>query len=149
MSEPTWVYDDGGRSTSGFTGTTDAGDCVVRAIAIATGIEYRTVYDELAERYAATRNGKRSARDGLPRKVYEKYLFDLGWIWQPTMSIGSGCTVHLRRDELPDEGPIIVRLSRHVCAVVDGVIRDNHDPSRDGTRCVYGIYEPTAALDWD
>ena len=37
-----WVYHDGGRSQY-FKGTT--GDCVTRAIAIATGIDYRKVYD--------------------------------------------------------------------------------------------------------
>ena len=37
-----WVYDDGGRSKY-FTSTTD--DCVARAIAIATGKDYKEVYD--------------------------------------------------------------------------------------------------------
>ena len=27
-----------------------------------------------------------------------------------------------------------------VC-VIDGVIHDNHNPSRGGTRCVYGYYQ--------
>ena len=31
-------------------------------------------------------------------------------------------------------------LSRHMCAVIDGVIHDTYDPSRDGTRAVYGYY---------
>lgn len=26
------------------------------------------------------------------------------------------------------------------CVTRDGVIRDTHDPSRDGTRCVYGYW---------
>jgi hypothetical protein len=37
----TFVHDDGGRVAAGFKG--HAGDCVVRAIAIATGIPYRQV----------------------------------------------------------------------------------------------------------
>ena len=49
------------------------------------------------------------------------------------------CTVHLRADELP-AGRIIASLSRHVVAVIDGVIHDIYDPSRDGTRCVYGYW---------
>ncbi len=55
------------------------------------------------------------------------------------MKIGQGCTVHLRADELPG-GRLIVRVSRHMCAVIDGVIHDTHDPSRAGTRCVYGYW---------
>lgn len=63
----------------------------------------------------------------------------LGWTWHPTMQIGSGCTVHLDRDELP-AGRVIVAVSKHVCAVIDGVLRDTHDCSRAGTRCVYGYW---------
>ena len=55
------------------------------------------------------------------------------------MFIGSGCKVHLRNDELP-AGRLIVCLSRHYTAVIDGVIHDTHDPSRGGTRCVYGYW---------
>ncbi len=29
---------------------------------------------------------------------------------------------------------------RHYTAVIDGVINDTHDPSREGTRCVYGYW---------
>ena len=56
------------------------------------------------------------------------------------MRIGTGCKVHLKSDELPI-GRIIVRLSKHVCAVIDGVINDTYDCSREGTRCVYGYYK--------
>ena len=62
-----------------------------------------------------------------------------GWRWVPCMTIGSGCKVHLRADELPD-GNLIVRLSRHLACVRNGVLHDNHDSSRGGTRCCYGYY---------
>jgi hypothetical protein len=55
------------------------------------------------------------------------------------MHIGRGCTVHLRAEELPT-GRLVVSLSKHVTAVVNGVIRDTYDPSRGGTRCVYGYF---------
>ena len=134
------VITDGGRAAAGFATGTDAGDCVVRAIALATGRDYRRVYDDLADRNAAE-GRPRSARDGnTPRKVYDAYLTDdVGWTWTPTMQIGSGCQVHLRPDELPD-GRLVARLTRHLCAVIDGVVYDNHDPSRGGTRCVYGYW---------
>ena len=60
------------------------------------------------------------------------------------MKIGSGCRVHLRERELPS-GRLIVSVSRHMVAVIDGVIHDTHDPSRGGTRCVYGYWQPSAA----
>jgi len=55
------------------------------------------------------------------------------------MSIGSGCKVHLDGNELP-EGRLVASLSKHVAAVIDGVINDTYDCSREGTRCVYGYY---------
>lgn len=131
-----WVYDDGGRANAGYRGL--AGDCVARAIAIAAEMPYGDVYAALAARNAET-GGSRSARNGVPRSVYEPYLAEFGWRWVPTMAIGQGCRVHLRADELP-AGRIIARLSKHVCAVLDGVVHDVFDPSREGTRCVYGYF---------
>lgn len=135
-----FVYNDGGRSSI-YIGI--AGDCVVRAIAIATDKPYKEVYDEinvLAHGFRAGSRGRKSgARNGVYRQVYEPYLKSLGWKWTPTMHVGSGCKVHLQANELP-RGRIIVRLSRHLAAVIDGVVHDTHDPSRNGTRCVYGYF---------
>lgn len=139
-----WKENDGGREAAGFKGKT--GDCVTRAIAIATGLPYREVYDELHARAKAKAKRARkkkhgSPRNGVHRNVYEPYLTELGWTWTPTMQVGRGCKVHLRADELP-EGTLIVNCSRHVVAVIDGVAHDTHDPTRDGSRCVYGYYQP-------
>jgi hypothetical protein len=140
-----WTPNDGGREAAGFKGST--GDCVTRAIAIATGKPYREVYDALnalakEKEKRRRKSGKKSnSRTGVFRKVYEAYLLNLGWVWTPTMQIGSGCKVHLRADELP-RGRVICRLSRHVVAVIDGVAHDTHDPTRGGTRCVYGHFTP-------
>lgn len=134
-------FNDGGRKAAGYEGST--GDCVTRAIAIATGKPYTEVYEAM---FAGSRNLKllrergRSPRNGVSRKVYDKYLKDLGWKWHPTMSIGTGCRVHLKSGELPRRGNLIVRVSKHIVAVVDGVINDTYDCSREGTRCVYGYY---------
>ena len=126
-----FVYDDGGRADAGFKG--EAGDCATRAIAIATGLPYREVYDALAKLAG------KSVRDGTPARTSKRFLADLGWTWSPTMGIGTGCRVHLRARELPP-GRLVVRCSKHWAAVIDGVIHDTHDPSRDGTRCVYGYW---------
>lgn len=125
------IYTDGGRAEAGFKG--DAGDCVTRAIAIATETPYIEVYKAL---HAA---GGKSPRDGVNPKVSRAYLETRGWKFVPTMAIGSGTTVHLRDGEVPD-GRIIVRLSKHYAAVIDGVVHDTHDPTRDGTRAVYGYF---------
>lgn len=136
-----WKWDDGGRVAAGYKGS--AGDCVVRSIAIATGKPYREIYDGINALRDSMRQTlrvrKSSARDGVSRAVYERYLGGLGWEFVPTMRIGSGCTVHLRAGELPG-GRLIVRVSKHMTAVIDGVIHDTHDCSRGGTRCVYGYF---------
>lgn len=140
-------FDDGGRRKAGYSG--DAGDCVVRAICIATGRGYDEVYDRLAEGNATQRRGKHNgrahgrytAREGIMtrRKWFDDYMKELGFSWTPTMKIGQGCKVHLRPNELPS-GRLVVNVSKHFTAVIDGVIRDTYDPSREGTRCVYGYY---------
>jgi len=73
------------------------------------------------------------------------------------MQIGSGCKVHLSADELPS-GRLVVAVSKHFTAVIDGVIHDVHNPQRGGRsfmkvengiethgttpeRCVYGYYK--------
>lgn len=139
-----WQFNDGGRSVTGYTGKTR--DCVCRAIAIAAEKPYQEIYDRLNEIGKLERRGKRKrsisdARTGVYRFAYQRLLFDLGFVWTATMKIGSGCNVHLREGELPDSGRLVVSVSKHLCAVIDGVVHDTHDPSRGGTRCVYGYYQ--------
>lgn len=138
-----WEFNDGGRS-DWYRGR--AGDCVVRAIAIATGREYKTVYNDIGDMMRAKSKRGRSGRvknfsprNGVPRPIIRAYL-DPDFLWTPTMFIGSGCTVHLRTGELPARGALIVSLSKHLTAVLDGIVHDTHDPSRQGTRCVYGYW---------
>lgn len=138
-----WCPNDGGRAGSGFKGTTR--DCVCRAISIASGKPYTEVYaalNEVAqdERRGTRKRGVSSARRGVYRATYHKYLLALGFEWTPTMRIGQGCKVHLREGEIPMRGRLVVSLSRHLVAVIDGTIHDTRDPGRDGTRCVYGFY---------
>ena len=133
-----YIYDDGGRSAAGFKGA--AGDCVTRAIAIAAHLSYQSVYDGLKAFPESRHRGKSSPRTGVRKSTVKAFLRSLGWHWTPTMGIGTGCRVHLRDGELP-MGRLIVSVSRHEVAVIDGVIHDTYDPSRDETRCVYGYWQ--------
>lgn len=136
-----FVHDDGGRAAAGYKGMTS--DCVTRSIAIAAEMDYQSVYDALnaeASRERPRGRKKRStARTGVHKATIRRYLDSLGWSWVPTMQIGSGATVHLRPGELP-AGRLVVSVSKHLCAVIDGVIHDTSDPSREGMRCVYGYW---------
>jgi hypothetical protein len=136
------VYNDGGRKKAGYKGST--GDCVVRAVAIATEQDYQTVYDALTTLERSRRKSKHNprgattVREGVQTrsKAFKDYMRALGWMWTPTMAIGSGCKVHLATGELP-MGRLIVAVSKHYTAVIDGVIYDTHNPQREPQN-VYG-----------
>ena len=142
-----WVKDDGGRGKSGIArapGRKDAvGDCVTRAIAIATGKPYREVHDAITVskvRYLygggddawdkrARRRGGVHAFDpdhGCSDGAYGPYLEALGWVRVTPKS-----QMRLRADHLP-RGRLIVNIRRHLVAVIDHVIHDTHDCGRAG-----------------
>lgn len=137
-----FVHNDGGRSK--YFRAERVGDCVTRAICNATGKDYKEVYDALNslaknERTGKRKKGKSSSRNGVYRATINKYLDQIGWVWHPTMTVGSGCKVHLCEEELPS-GVLIVSVSKHLTCVKDGVLYDTYDCSRDGSRCVYGYW---------
>ena len=132
---------DGGRSKY-FRGS--AGDCVTRAVALVTGRDYKEVYNEIRHLIGYT------PRDGVKKKDTQKIMKHFGGSWNPCMGVGTGCRIHLSGEysdegyesihELPMHSSIVCNLSGHVCAVINGVIHDTFDPSRGGTRCVYGFW---------
>lgn len=152
-----FLYNDGGRKEAGYKG--DTGDCVTRSISIASGLPYQKVYDDLYKlstdwrlnsnsKYSKVAKPKDdSPRTGVLREVYDPYIKSLGFKWIPTMKIGQGCKIHLRKDELPS-GKLIVRVSKHITSVINGVINDTYDCSRGATRCVYGYYINDLTYTW-
>lgn len=136
------VYSTGGREK--YYNTIKVGDCVCRAIANGTGMDYKEVYD-LINSYASKehlskhKKKKSTARNGVYKNTVYKLLTDLGWKWISTMFIGSGCKLHLNEKELPN-GTLIVSVSKHLTCVKNKKLYDTYDCSRGGTRCVYGYY---------
>ena len=124
--------DDGGRQEAGYKGLT--GDCVIRSIAITSGIPYKTVYKELSERqdkfhqelhpnshYFGTLK-KKSVRSGVYTSVWMDYVEELGYKQIP---VDSGITSW---DDIPKTGKLLIRVPQHLSCVVDGVIHDTWDP---------------------
>src|SRR5262245_34570043 len=90
-------FNDGGRAAAGITGS--SGDCVVRAIAIATSKSYTEVHDALQNglrhqieierkeelQYGIARRTRPMARPltGVTHDVYTPYLKWLGWEYFP------------------------------------------------------------------
>lgn len=140
-------YNDGGRANAGYKGYT--GDCVCRAITIASGLPYEQVYKSLSNgnltqrksKHVRSSYNKKTASHGINvrRKWFKDYMRSIGFSWVPTMLIGQGCKVHLKAEELPT-GKLVLLVSKHYTAVIDGILNDTYDCSRDETRCVYGYY---------
>ncbi len=137
--KPKYYYNDGGREEAGFKG--DTGDCVTRSIAIASGLPYKEVYDALALLQKG-RGETRSARNGVQtkNKPFKDYMKSLGFSWVPLMGIGTGCKVHLTPEELPHDLRLVLSVSKHMAAWINGKLHDTYNCSRGGTRCVYGYW---------
>jgi hypothetical protein len=160
-----FTYNDGGRKAAGFKRRGE--DCSVRAIAIALELPYAQVYADLHEAMKAWAATSRcyaalEARDllaagtlkdlspshaGVVHYVSTPYIEAHGWEWVPTITIGSRSRVRLRAADLPG-GRLIVKLSNHLCAVIDGTVHDTIDPRQEDwvvrpgyTRCVYGYFQ--------
>jgi len=140
-------YNDGGRKAAGLNPT--AGDCVARSVAIVAQLPYAVVHGELAELNARMRKTSGRLTAGhctadlgiyITSKLFKDYVVRLGFVWTPTMKVGSGSRVHLRPGELP-KGRLVVSVTRqHYTAVIDGTVHDTGDPCRGGTRCDYGYW---------
>jgi hypothetical protein len=104
-----FYYNDGGRVESGRRGI--AGDCAVRAMAIALELDYDACYKEIAQ--ANKDNGRaKSVRHGVMKDVYGAVL--------------------KRHD-----GVVIARQARHFVAVIDGAVHDIWNCSH---KMVYGYW---------
>jgi len=129
-------YNDGGRSKY-FKG--EAGDCVTRAIAIATGEDYINVYNDLfnlTKDYAKSKKTKvakqinsrangSSPRNGIYKDIYQKYLLDRGWKYISLLKFGSKERTKL--DQLTHLDNIIVSIPRHIMSMKKGVVNDIGD----------------------
>ncbi len=132
MKQLVFNENDGGRAA--YFEAQGVGDCVTRAVAIATGMDYKQVYDTITKIVGYT------PRNGVKHSHTKKVMNHFGGRWTPLMKIGTGCKHHLCADEIPMHGRIICNVSKHVTAVIDGVLNDTYDCSRDGSRCVYGYW---------
>lgn len=113
---------DGGRKDAGYRGT--GGDCVTRAIAIATCESYKKVRDALTELTKEMTGGlETSAANGVTGPVSHRYLNG----YELVLTKGQ----YLK--DLPKRGTYIACLPSHYVAVLDGTVHDSWD-SRESKR---------------
>ena len=139
-----FVKNDGGRLEAGYKGS--SGDCVLRSICIASGLGYQETHDRLwkimeKDYEKKRRNVKRlrntlkkrglnykprgpshDARHGVYRKHYGVLFKELGWDFQP---------INGSWEDLPDDDIIIAVTARHLAAVINGVLQDAWDCTRN------------------
>lgn len=137
-------YDNGGRIDAGFK-TAHVGDCLVRAIAIATDTPYRQVYNACAKLMAEhgwPRTGDfdyaiKAAKPGQPGQVtmasVQRILMaSLGMVRRTDQYT----TYRNYAEAYMEHGDGLYLTHSHACAVKDGVVRDIFDSqtvvARDG-----------------
>ena len=91
------IYNDGGKSSTGRKGT--SGDCGVRAMAIALGLDYDYCY---------------------------KVLKEHGWVWKSAPKF-NGRKAYF--NDMPKDKTVIARMAKHFVAVIDQEIYDIWDSS--------------------
>lgn len=128
-------FHDGGRSRY-FSNKVAVADCVPRAISIATGEDYKRVYDDLAALAVAEGLGNKSVSNGSYKQVYGKYLASLGWHWQ---KVKHPAGRKARPADLP-AGVFVASMAGHLAAVDHGDVKDIYDCS---DKMVYGYYAHT------
>lgn len=136
MSEK-WAYNDGGRARAGLSGST--GDCVARAIAIATNMPYEIVCDMIDKAaQAESRKRKSQSQKGVFPPTTRALLVALGWEYVELRYTGK--RTFLRASQLP-AGTLIISIVDHVTVMIDGVIHDSWDCSLGGNRHVRGYWQ--------
>ena len=129
-----FIYSDGGRAKY-FNGT--AKDCVCRAITIASGRDYKEVYDSLKKTLGTPRNGVDTTK-----KAFKEWMKANGFVWVSCSGIGCKTSAHFIKGELP-KGRIVCSVAKHYVAVVDDVVYDTWDSRYNSwgeLRRVYGYW---------
>lgn len=131
MTELDFTYNDGGRTAAEYSGST--GDCVTRAIAIATGEDYETIRRHLmtatadfrsaSRSRAANRLASNSVFRGVSSRIYKPFLASLGWNFISCQKVGHPSTIRMIQEHLP-RGIVIIRLRKHLVTVIDHVVHD-------------------------
>ena len=128
-------YTDGGRSLAGYTGKT--GDCVVRALTLATGSSYMNMYqfvNSTSKAFESHRRAKSSNVHGVYESSVRGIMKVMKFKWT-AKRVGAML-------KIPTKGSYIVSIQGHVCAVVNGIILDTHNAlTPDNLRYGYGYWK--------
>lgn len=139
-----YIESDGGASAVKEKLKLQKRDCVVRAIALACDLYYEDVYSQLEAQKAIgyyirfSKNPTRKISTDPSRgnffPDYNRYLSSIGWVYvkfkKPT-TLG-----HLKIFE----GSVILHMSKHLAAAINGTIYDMWDSRQEGRSKVFGYF---------
>lgn len=112
-----------------------SGDCMIRAVAIATDTAYTKVH-EIMYRHgwrATRRNSKGNWEDQITNTLAE-----LGFKYRKISYPAVKGQSRMTAGKMTNEGLFILRMSRHVAAYKNGILMDTWDCS---DKCVYFAWE--------
>lgn len=110
-----------------------SGYCGVRALSIATGMDWADAERHLRQYTKAGKKGSGSLSRGIFKDDYDAALKALGWSWCASPKFEGR---KARVSDMP-KGIVIARQSKHFVAVIDGVANDIFDCSG---KMVYGFW---------
>jgi len=118
------------------------GHSIVRAVAIAAKMEYKQVYDAIAEGHQSQKDSGKKPRnpiDGIDTKSkwFKKLMFDWGFVWRCCEDKSQ--VVEVSFDMLPS-GRLVVALSGHYTCVIDGKVNDFFNPFRFSQNVIKGYW---------
>jgi hypothetical protein len=125
-----YKFHDGGRVDAGMKSDTD---CGIRAIAIATGMDYQEVRKFIKEFTLVGKMGSRSISRGIYKEDMTAALKSIGWVWCSAPKFEGR---KARYSDIP--GTAILRMAKHYSTVIDGVLLDSWDSSH---KMVYGYWK--------
>lgn len=128
MRKIEFKYNDGGRFASGFHHHTS--DCVTRSLSIALDIEYLKAHEYINNLIQMFGDTTSHVAKGMTMRTTKKLMKHFNLIWIQSNNLL----------EIPKETKCILNVSRHVCAMVDGVINDTHD-FREKSNRIYGYWK--------
>lgn len=97
------------------------GDCVIRAIAIATNIDYLEVRDSLFD------IAKKQGRMPNSQPVYEEYLFSIGWVKKSPLKNGKKKYKVKNIAKFFMGKSVIIHTCNHLSTLVNGDLNDTWD----------------------
>jgi len=104
-------------------------DCVVRAIAHATGQDYKETFQDLINLSWQTLENMND------EKCYEEYLYRMGWEKHKPMR--NGRNRKFKVNQFPKTGTYIILTTGHLTCVKDGILYDSWNCGKSSSNSYY------------